>query len=88
MKIKSGFMLRMVADNYIVVPVGEASKQFNGMITLNETSAFLWNFLMKGTTEEKLVDELMKTYDVSREIAIKDVKSFIYELEKINVLDE
>lgn len=88
MKIKSGFMLRTVADNYIVVPVGEASKQFNGMITLNETSAFLWNFLMKGTTEEKLVDELMKTYDVSREIAIKDVKSFIYELEKINVLDE
>ncbi len=88
MKIKSGFMLRMVADNYIVVPVGEASKQFNGMITLNETSAFLWNFLMKGTTEEKLVDELMKTYDVSREIAIKDVKSFISELEKINVLDE
>ena len=88
MKIKSGFMLRMVADNYIVVAVGEASKQFNGMITLNETSAFLWNFLMKGTTEEKLVDELMKTYDVSREIAIKDVKSFIYELEKINVLDE
>ena len=88
MKIKSGFMLRMVADNYIVVPVGEASKQFNGMITLNETSAFLWNFLMKGTTEEKLVDELMKTYDVYREIAIKDVKSFIYELEKINVLDE
>ena len=88
MKIKSGFMLRTVADNYIVVPIGEASKQFNGMITLNETSAFLWNFLMKGTTEEKLVDELMKTYDVSREIAIKDVKSFIYELEKINVLDE
>lgn len=88
MKIKSGFMLRTVADNYIVVPVGEASKQFNGMITLNETSAFLWNFLMKGTTEEKLVDELMKTYDVSREIAIKDVKSFISELEKINVLDE
>ena len=88
MKIKSGFMLRMVADNYIVVPVGEASKQFNGMITLNETSAFLWNLLMKGTTEEKLVDELMKTYDVSREIAIKDVKSFISELEKINVLDE
>lgn len=88
MKIKSGFMLRTVADNYIVVPVGEASKQFNGMITLNETSAFLWSFLTKGTTEEKLTDELMKKYDVSREIAIKDVKSFISELEKINILDE
>lgn len=88
MKIKSGFMLRTVADNYIVVPVGEASKQFNGMITLNETSAFLWNFLVKGISEEKLVDELMKKYDVSREIATRDVKSFIDKLEKINVLDE
>lgn len=88
MKIKSGFMLRTVADNYIVVPVGEASKQFNGMITLNETSAFLWNFLVKGISEEKLVDELMKKYDVSREIATRDVKLFIDKLEKINVLDE
>ena len=42
MKIKEGFILREVAGNYIVVAVGSAVKQFNGVITLNETGAFLW----------------------------------------------
>ena len=35
MKIKEGFMLRNVADNYIVVPVGKASLEFKGLINLN-----------------------------------------------------
>ena len=37
MKIKDGFILRSVSDAYVVVPLGEAAKTFNGMITLNET---------------------------------------------------
>lgn len=40
MKIKNGFILRNVSDAYVVVAVGEAAKDFNGMITLNETGAF------------------------------------------------
>ena len=42
MKIKSDFLLKKVADSYVVVPVGKATVSFNGMITLNETGAFLW----------------------------------------------
>ena len=45
MKIKNGFILRNVSDAYVVVAVGEAAKDFNGMITLNETGAFLWKTL-------------------------------------------
>jgi hypothetical protein len=40
MKIKSGYIMREVADNYVVVPTGQATVDFNGMITLNETGAF------------------------------------------------
>ena len=32
MKIKEGFILREVVGNYIVVAVGNAVKQFNGVI--------------------------------------------------------
>ena len=42
MKIKNGFVLRVVGGESVVVPVGEMSKKFHGMINLNETGAFLW----------------------------------------------
>ena len=37
MKTKKGFMLRQTAGRNIVVAVGQASEEFNGLITLNET---------------------------------------------------
>ena len=80
MKIKEGFILREVAGSFIVVAVGEAVKTYNGVITLNETSAFLWNKLIKGATEEELVDALLNEYEVEKEDAGKGVKSFINKL--------
>ena len=80
MKIKEGFILREVAGSFIVVAVGQAVKTYNGVITLNETSAFLWNKLIKGATEEELVDALLNEYEVEKEDAVKGVKSFINKL--------
>ena len=58
MKIKNGFVIRSVGGENVVVPVGEMSKQFHGMINLNETGAFLWRFFSEEhshATEQKLV---------------------------------
>ena len=86
MKIKEGFILREVAGSFIVVAVGEAVKTYNGVITLNETSAFLWNKLIKGATEEELVDALLSEYEVEKEDAVKGVKSFINKLVEAKVV--
>lgn len=51
-KIKEGFLLRKVAGDHVVVPVGEAGKVFHGMIRLNDTGAFLWEQCRKETTKE------------------------------------
>ncbi len=80
MKIKDGFILREVADSFIVVAVGEAVKAFNGVINLNQTGALLWKTLEKGAEEKDLVDALLNEYDVERELAEKDVKMFITKL--------
>lgn len=80
MKINEGFILREVAGSYIVVAVGEAVKDFNGVITLNETSAFLWNKLVKGASEEDLVKALLSEYEVEESVAVKGVKAFIDKL--------
>ena len=69
MQIKDGYLLREVAGNIIVVPVGEASMDFNGMINLNESGAFLWKLLEKGADAKTLLNELVCEYDVSEEQA-------------------
>ena len=78
MKIKKGYILREVAGNYIVVAVGEAVKNFNGIINLNETGAFLWKLMAeKDISEEELVEALLAEYEVSREMAAADVHRLV-----------
>ena len=40
MKVKNGFILRKVGKQYVVAATGEASRNFTGMIRLNEEAAF------------------------------------------------
>ena len=81
MKIKEGFILRNVAGSNVVVPVGQATVDFNGMMSLNDTGAFLFYKLTKGTTEEQLISDLMDEYSIDKELATKDVKDFIEKVE-------
>ena len=87
MKIKNGFLLREVAGSFVVVAVGDAVKHFNGIINLNETSAFLWRNIEKGLDEQGLVDALVTTYEVDKEIATSDVRSFITKLTEAGLVE-
>ena len=77
MKIKKGLILRSVGGENVVVPVGEMSKQVHGMITLNETGAFLWRFFTEEHTAEEAVAALLAEYDVAEDIARNDVEKFV-----------
>lgn len=86
MKIKEGFILREVAGNSIVVAVGNAVKEFNGVINLNQTGAFLWKILQDGAEKEDLVKALLNEYEVDEQTAKKDVDLFIGRLEQANLI--
>lgn len=88
MKIKSGFVLRKIADQYMVVPVGARAKELHGMIALNETAAFLWEQLIEEKTEEKLATLLFSEYDITEEQANETVKRFKVMLQKEDVLED
>ena len=77
MKIKDGFIIRKGGGENIVVPVGEAGKEFHGMVKLNESGAFLWRFFCAEHTEEEAVRALLEEYDVDEETAKNDVASFV-----------
>ena len=87
MKIKDGYVLRKVADNWVVLPVGQASVNLNGMLSLNESGVLLWQQLKEGSDRESLVDALLSAYEVSRDEAAADVDSFIASLLQLGCLD-
>lgn len=87
MKIKEGFLLRNVAGNHVVVPIGKATLDFNGMMSLNETGAFLFEKLIEGTSKEQLIENLMSAYDINKELATKDVEDFIEKVEREDLLE-
>ena len=86
-KIKDGFVLRQVAGNYIVIGVGGDAVNFNGMVTINETGAFLWKLLEAGCDKEDLLAALLKEYDVDEESAKKDITAFLQNLYNGELLD-
>lgn len=88
MKIKSGFIVRSVGGNRMVVATGERSRQFGGMIRLNESGSFLWNCLLEDADQASLVEALLAEYDVDEDTAEADVEAFISTLRQAGVLDE
>jgi len=74
MQIKKDFTIQKVGGSYVAVAVGESSKNFHGMIRLNETGAFLWNLMAeKDCSEDDLVNAILAEYDVDRETVVADV---------------
>lgn len=86
LKIDKEYVLRQIGDDYIIVPVGQAALSFNGMITVNETGAFLWGQLLKGTNKEELLQNMMETYEVTQEEASRDIDEFLEVLHANNIL--
>ena len=87
MKIKKDFILRKVADSYVVVPVNKLTLDFNGIINLNETGAFLFGKMQQGTDRDSLIAALLDEYDVTSEKAAADVDAFIKKAEEADVLE-
>ena len=79
MRIKEGYIIRKLGIGYIVVTVGDASDDFNGLIRLNEPGAFLWQSIMDGMdTKQKLVVAMVRRYDgLDEKTAEKDLDEFL-----------
>lgn len=88
MRIKEGFVMREMAGGFVAVPVEGESREFQGMVQLNETGAFLWKELEQECRMETLVDALMNTYEVSRKQAEMDARKTVEMLKKAGILRE
>ena len=72
----------------MIVPVGEATITFPGMITVNATGAFLWERLESAQTLQSLAQALTEEYEVTPEQALKDVQAFTKNLIQVDAILE
>lgn len=82
MKIKSGFMLREIAEQWIVVPLGERTVEFSAIISLSETGAFIWKLLENGSSKDELIKAVIEEYEVEAVEAETDVMEYLARLEE------
>lgn len=88
MKIKPNFILREVAGQIVVVPIGKEALNLNGIITLNTSGKHLWEWLQEDQSVESLTYKLMEIYDVCYKEARKDVEAFIDILKERHILED
>lgn len=76
MKAKTGFNLRNVCGEQVIVAEGRENIDFSNIISMNETSAYLWNAIQgKDFTVDDLVKLLTQEYDVDEQTARKDAQA-------------
>ncbi len=79
MRIKDGYIMKKLGDGYVVVTVGQASRDFNGVISLNSTGAFLWQSILDGADcRQKLIRAMLERYeDLDEATADADLGEFL-----------
>lgn len=86
MKLKHEFVVRQVAGETLLVPVGTATLSLNGMLVLNECGKYLWDRIPDAGSEEDLINALLAEYEVNRQTAAQDVAEFLESLRKLGIL--
>ena len=88
MKLKEGFTIRPLCGEHIVVGEGLSQVNFNKMLSMNDSAAYLWEQVYgKEFTLEDLVTLLTDRYEVSGEQAMEDVKKMVAIWQEHGVLE-
>lgn len=87
MKISSNYVIREIAGDYIIVPIGQAIFDFQGLITVNEIGAFIWKLLQENDLTLNEIETAIKDeYEVESSVVKKDVIDFLNQLIKYRIL--
>ncbi len=86
MKIKSGFILKEIAGEHVLMFLDSSLK--NKVITLNETGAFIFRLISEGKEKEDITKALLSEYEIDEGQASSDVENFINALSALGALED
>lgn len=85
MEIRKQLVKRNIAGDVILVPIGDASLELKGLVTLNETGELLWDRLPQAADAADLA-ALLAEYDVDEPTALQDAQAFLDALRQLNIV--
>ena len=88
MKLEKEFVLREIAGDYVIIPVGKTVIEFNGLITVNEVGVSIWNMLQNEVTFDQIVQGILNEYEVEESVAREDIREFLDQLIDGGILTE
>lgn len=87
MKIVDGFKLREVCGEFVVVPEGSKLVNFNKMLSLNGSAAFLWKAVEGNDFDvQTLADLLVGEYEIDPDVALSDAGKILDKWVEIGVV--
>ena len=86
MKINGEYILREVAGDAILVPVGETALQFNGILALEPVGALIWKDLSAGKDRNAILCDILEQFEVDPQTATNDLDEFLEQLRSENLL--
>lgn len=89
MKAKKGFNLRNVCGEQIIVAEGKENIDFSNIISMNESSAYLWKEIQQreSFTPEDLAQLLLDQYEVDEDTALTDAKTLAEQWIKAGIVE-
>lgn len=87
MKLSGDFIIRNIADEYVIVPVGETAAKFHSLITANELGAFICTKLKEDKSEDEILKAILEDYDIDEDSARRDLSGFLQYLKNLNLLE-
>jgi hypothetical protein len=72
---------RRIAGETIIVPLRSGVGDLNFIYTLNQPGTVIWDLLGAGTSVREILDAICREFEISEEVAAKDIKEFLDSLQ-------
>lgn len=86
MRLKDDFILHNTGEDFVIIATGEATKNFNGIIKLNNMGGEIVGLLTTDISEEDIIKAIVEKYEVDYDTAKEDIKNILDSLRKAGVI--
>lgn len=86
MEIKKRVVMRTVAGETMLIPVGDTTGEYNGLFTLSPTAAAAFSAFQSGGDEKDALRAILDEYEIDEETAKKDIEEFIQTLREFGII--
>ena len=82
------FILREMADECVLVPINDACIISNGLVHLNDTSAFLWKSFEEPRSVEEVIAMAREEYDDPDQMLETHIRGYVAQYLELKLMEE